>query len=124
MLLFVCVAIGILVSISIYLLLSSNLLRWLLGIVILSSSVNLIILIAGRLQSKSPPFIQADKVLLTHPVANPLPQALILTAIVIGFGLLIFALILIRQIWLSNDNVDSNNLTLAEPIYDFRMKNE
>lgn len=121
---FVCVSIGILFAVSVYLLLSRNLLRWLIGIVILSSGVNLIILISGRLQSKYPPFISAKHMLPTHAVANPLPQALILTAIVIGFGLLIFALMLVRQLWLSEGAVDSNQLKLAEPIYYFRKKNE
>lgn len=117
---FVCVSIGMLFSISVYLLLSRNLLRWLLGIVILSSCVNLIILISGRLSIHTPPFIKQGHILPIEPLANPLPQALILTAIVIGFGLLIFALILIRQLWLSKDSVDSNQLKLAEPIYYFR----
>jgi len=121
---FVCIAIGMLFSTSVYLLLSRNLLRWLLGIVILSSSVNLIILISGRLTVSKPPFIKAGHNLPIEALANPLPQALILTAIVIGFGLLIFALILIRQLWIAEDSVDSNELKLAESIYYFRKKNE
>ncbi len=73
--------------------------RWLFGIVILSSTINLVIFVAGRLYSQIPAFItpgvQAPNTLL----ANPLPQALILTAIVIGFGLLAFALVLVRKVW-------------------------
>jgi len=122
MAIFVSVSIGILFAISIYLLLSRNLLRWLLGTVILSSSVNLIILISGRLHTSNAAFIPANHVIALQEVANPLPQALILTAIVIGFGLLIFALTLIRQFWQIEDCVDSNRLKLAEPIYFFRKK--
>lgn len=114
---FICFAIGVLITISAYLLMSRNLLQWLLGIVILSSSVNLVILIAGRLTTIIPPFVPLHQLKPLSDVANPLPQALILTAIVIGFGLLVFALVLIRQIWQRAGQIDSNKLTLAEPIY-------
>ncbi|ASQ45749.1 NADH-quinone oxidoreductase subunit K [Legionella clemsonensis] len=112
---FFCSVIGILFAISIYLLLSRNLLRWLLGIAILSSSANLIILIAGRLTSDIPPFIEKNQLKPLLKVANPLPQALILTAIVIGFGLLVFTLVLIRKIWQQTGCVDSAMLQFAEP---------
>lgn len=114
MALFSCFVIGTLFTISIYLLLSPNLLRWLLGIALLSSSVNLLILIAGRMVSEVPPFIERGYLKPIQQVANPLPQALILTAIVIGFGLLVFALILVRKIWQRTGNVDSYLLHSSE----------
>jgi len=106
----VCITIGALFAISTYLLLSNNLLQWLLGIVILSSSVNLIILLAGRIGVMTPAFVPAGQLEPSVAVANPLPQAMILTAIVIGFGLMIFALILIRQIWKRTGSVHSSDM--------------
>ncbi len=86
-------ACGILMSLSIYLLLEPALIRRVFGLVLLGSTINLIILICGRLASKQPAFIQVSH----HDMANPLPQALILTAIVIGFGLLAFLCALLKR---------------------------
>ena len=110
-----CWMIGGLFAMSIYLLLSQQLIRWLFGIVILSSSTNFILLIVGRL-SQIPPFVLSEKTSSLASVANPLPQALILTAIVIGFGLLSFALVLVRKVWRQFKTLDSDKLRLAEPI--------
>lgn len=105
--------IGGLFAISIYLLLSHHLMRWLFGIVILSSSVNLFILVVGRL-SRFPPFISSNNNPPFTHLANPLPQALILTALVISFGLLTFALVLVRKIWELFGTVDSDQLHHSE----------
>jgi len=110
-----CWMIGGLFAISIYLLLSKQLLRWLFGIVILSSATTLLIFIAGRLNALSPPFIGIGKVASFAHLANPLSQALILTAIVIGFGLLAFSWVLLRKVWSKFNTLDSDQLRLAEP---------
>ena len=86
------VAIGIVVAASVYLFLSRDLLRILLGFILFGTGVNLAILLAGRVGPVQPPLI--DDRVLAAGAANPLPQALILTAIVIGFGLTAFALML------------------------------
>lgn len=110
-----CWVVGGLVAVSVYLILSRQLMRWLFGIVILSSTINLVIFIAGRLQTVNPPFIPANSLEPSQPVANPLPQALILTAIVIGFGLLAFTLVLVRKVWQGFKTLDTDKLRLAEP---------
>ncbi len=111
-----CWTAGGLVAISVYLMLSRQLMCWLFGIVILTSTVNLVIFIAGRLQTANPPFVPAHLLVPSQPVANPLPQALILTAIVISFGLLAFTLVLVRKVWQGFNTLDSDNLRLAEPV--------
>ena len=111
-----CSVVGALFAISIYLILSSNLLQWLLGIALLSSSVNLVILMAGRLSNLIPPFIPSKALTAIEGTANPLPQALILTAIIIGFGLLVFALVLVRQIWLRTGTTSSELLMSSETL--------
>lgn len=117
MTIFFCSAIGILFAISIYLFLSRNILRFVMGIAILTSSVNIFILMAGRITSFVPPFVQSAQIKPEESLANPLPQALILTAIVIGFGLLVFSLVLVRVLWQRIDSVDSNEFNYAERIY-------
>lgn len=86
------IACGLIVAVSIYLLLDTNLLRRVFGLILLGSDVNLILLICGRLHGHHPVFISGH---MGH-FANPLPQALILTAIVIGFGLLAFLCCLLK----------------------------
>lgn len=88
--------------------------RWLFGIVILSSTINLIIFVAGRLYSSQPAFISQENSAPTEAFANPLPQALILTAIVIGFGLLAFSLILVRKLWRTFSTTDSDVMGYPE----------
>lgn len=84
--------IGAMTGIAIYLMLSGHFIRFLFGIIIISNAVNLAIFSVGRLPSSNPPFIPEDALAPTTAVANALPQALILTAIVIGFGLLAYSL--------------------------------
>src|SRR5690606_37708324 len=91
-------AIGVVVATSVYLFLSRDLPRMLLGFVLLGNGVNLAILLAGRIGPMTPALITDGETLAAH-AANPLPQALILTAIVIGFGLTAFALMLALQAW-------------------------
>lgn len=109
----ICWLIGALITISIYLILSPQIMRWLFGIVILSSTINLVLFVAGRLYSQNPAFIP-DNGLVLDVLANPLPQALILTAIVIGFGLLAFALVLVRKVWRTFDTTNSDLLGYSE----------
>ncbi len=91
------ISIGVVVSASVYLFLSRDLLRVLMGFILLGTATNLAILLAGRIGSLQPPLVEAGADALAAGVANPLPQALILTAIVIGFGLTAFALVLVLK---------------------------
>ena len=85
---------GAMVAGSVFLMLSKNLVRFIFGLVLASNAVNLVIFAAGRLETSRPPLIPQDTAHTAVAVANSLPQALILTAIVIGFALLAFILIL------------------------------
>ena len=78
---------GLFLAASFYLLLSRALIRLLLGIALLGNGVNLLILTAGRLTRALPPIAPPGLAAPLPGAANPLPQALILTAIVIGFSL-------------------------------------
>ena len=110
----ICWLIGSLITISIYLMLSTQMMRWLFGIVILSSTINLVIFVAGRLYSPNPAFIPQGKQIPDTLLANPLSQALILTAIVIGFGLLAFALVLVRRVWRTFHTTDIDLIRYSE----------
>ena len=89
--------IGVLVAAAAYLLMARDLPRALLGFVLLGTAANLTIFVAGRIGTMVPPLVDAGAAALPAGAGNPLPQALVLTAIVIGFGLAAFALVLVMQ---------------------------
>ena len=106
---------GSLVAGGIYLLLSRHLVRILFGLVMLSNAVNLMIFTAGGLQHRQPPLIAADQDTIIAPVANALPQALILTAIVIGFALLTFMFVLFYRTYERLGTADTRLMREADP---------
>lgn len=85
--------VGGLVAVGVYLMLRPHLIQFLIGFLVLGNAANLLIFTAGRLGSQFPPLVQPSGTVL-EPIANPLPQALILTAIVIGFALAAFGIVL------------------------------
>ena len=75
-----------------------SLVKLIVGVILLGNGVNLLIFLLGRLEKGAPPIIAADaKSLVGEVYADPIPQALILTAIVISFGLQAFAIVLIKR---------------------------
>jgi multicomponent Na+:H+ antiporter subunit C len=91
------VLIGVLVAAGVYRMLGRHLLGYVLGLVLFSSGVNLVLFAAGRLTRLAPAFVPEGVSVPTEALSNALPQALILTAIVIGFGLLVFTLVLLLR---------------------------
>jgi len=84
----------ILIAISLYLILENALIKKLLGVVLLGSTINLVIFISGLSKGKLPVFWQQSVDLQQY--GNPLTQALILTAIVIGFSLFVLLTAVIK----------------------------
>lgn len=105
---------GGMVAGSVFLMLSKNLVRFIFGLVLASNAVNLLIFAAGRLNTSRPPLIPGKSTHATAMLANSLPQALILTAIVIGFALLAFIFILFLQTYETLGTVDTEAMTDAE----------
>lgn len=111
---FFIVAFGCMAAAAAYLLMSRNLLRMVLGLLLLSNAANLSIFIAGRLDSDVPPLIPAGQEVL-QASANPLPQALILTAIVISFALVAYTVVLFERAYHRLQTVDTESMRTAEP---------
>ena len=112
-----CWLVGILFATSVYLLLNKNLVRVLFGIMLIGTAINLLIFAAGRLTEAAPAFVHIVDGKTLHRVANALPQALILTAIVIGFGVVSFSLVLITKAWQELGSVDADRLDQAKKRY-------
>lgn len=109
------ILVGIFFSVAIYLMLSRHSIRMLLGIAILGNAVNLLLFTAGRLTRDVPPIIPAGMDTLPAGAANPLPQALILTAIVISFSFFCFLLVLIWRAFQELQTDDTDEMRTAEP---------
>ncbi len=105
-----CILTGLIVACAIYLMLDRNLIKYLFGLVLLSNAANLILFSAGRLTLNRPAFIRLGETLPPDQVANALPQAMILTAIVISFGLLAFSLVLAYRAYQEIGSVDMDEL--------------
>jgi len=99
---------GTLYAAGIYLMLRRRLAQLIIGLGLLSNGTNLLIFTAGGLTRAQPPVIPPDATHLAPPYADPVPQALVLTAIVIGFGLLAFSLVLAHRVHATTgtDDVD------------------
>jgi multisubunit Na+/H+ antiporter MnhC subunit len=98
--------IGLMFAAALYLMLSGTLVRFVFGFTIIGNAVNLLIFTAGRLHHVQPPLIAPDRTGLNHPVSNALPQALILTAIVIGFAMVTFLLVLLLRTYAHAGTLD------------------
>jgi multicomponent Na+:H+ antiporter subunit C len=107
--------VGLFVAVGVYLMLSRALVRMLLGVVVLGNGVNLLIFVAGRLTRAVPPIIPKGAAGPEAYFANPLPQALILTAIVIGFAIFAFFAVLALRTYESMDADNTDHMRLSEP---------
>lgn len=103
--------IGVLYASGIYMMLRRSMVKLLLGIILLGNGVNLLIFLLGRITKGKPPVIPADASMLTDLYADPVPQALILTAIVISFGVQAFAIVLLKRVYIliNSDDLDDLN---------------
>jgi multicomponent Na+:H+ antiporter subunit C len=91
------VVIGLLYTSGVYLMLRRNVVRLVFGLVLLGHAANLLIFTVGGLVRGRPPIVPENAVGLTPGVADPIPQALVLTAIVIGFAVVAFAAVLVHR---------------------------
>jgi multicomponent Na+:H+ antiporter subunit C len=111
----IAIVAGAMLAASFYLLMRRSLLRFVIGLILLSNGVNLVIFTMGRLTRAEPPVIPKGAKVPAEPFANPLPQALILTAIVISFGLLAFTLVLVSRHFAASQSIESDDIRRSEP---------
>jgi len=112
--------VGGLYAAGLYMLMRRSIVKLIIGLGLLGHAANLLIFTVGRLTRGRPPLVALGTTLPTEPFGDPLPQALILTAIVIGFGVQAFALVLIKRAYqtVGTDDLDGMKAT------DIDMQNE
>ncbi len=107
-------------SAGVYLTLCRDMLRCIIGISLLGAGTNLVVFGSGWTGGRAeatPPFVPDGATVLAG-AANPLPHALVLTAIVIGFALVCFSVVLVLTIVQQQGATDSDRLRDAEPPLD------
>lgn len=107
-------SVGTVVAAGIYMMLERHAVRVILGIALIAAAANMLIFLAGGVGSAVPPVVPYGETILTPHAANPLPQALVLTAIVIGFALISFAIVLAFRAYRTLGTLDTTEMTVAE----------
>ncbi len=100
---------------GLYMVLSRHIVRMILGLSLLTTAVNLMLFQAGRIRSTQPPLIQDGAERLGES-ADPVPQALVLTAIVIGFALTVILAALALRAWRGDRTLRSDELHSARDL--------
>lgn len=108
------ILIGVLYAAGVFLILRRSMVRLLLGIMLLGNATNLLIFLLGNLKKGKAPVIPANLKAFADVYADPIPQALILTAIVISFGLTAFAIVLLKRVYVLVDSDDLDDLNTPE----------
>lgn len=105
--------IGTLYAASIYLILRRSIVKLIIGLALLGQAANLLIFTAAGLTRANPPIVPDGAEAAVGPSADPLPQALILTAIVISFGVLAFTTVLVKRVYqtVGTDDLDDMKAT-------------
>lgn len=101
------ILVGVMVALAVYLILDKNLIRILFGFGLLNHATNLaLVSMSGSPVNKLAPIVKD----LQANYADPTPQALILTAIVIGFGVSVYMVVLIYKIFKTEDTLNMKEL--------------
>jgi len=105
--------VGGLYAAGLYCLLRRSIIKLVIGLSLLGHAANLLIFTVPGLTAGQPPLVPPRAATPPAPFADPVPQSLILTAIVIGFGVLAFALVLVHRVYqtVGTDDLDDMRST-------------
>lgn len=108
------ILVGILFTLGAYLLMQRTPARLILGLMLLGNGANLGVFVAGGLNPDRPPLVPAGAEAAPLEAADPVPQALVLTAIVIGFAVTSLAAALIWRTQRDHPDNDLDELQRTE----------
>jgi multicomponent Na+:H+ antiporter subunit C len=104
------IVVGALYAAGLYMMMRRSIVKIIIGLVLLGHAANLLIFTAGGLVRARSPLVPEGELVPVGPFADPLPQALILTAIVIGFAVVAFTVVLIHQVYRTIETDDLESL--------------
>ena len=108
------IVVGGLFAMGLYLMLRRSIVKLIFGLVLLSHAANLVIFTAAGLVRARPPLIPKGELVLGTAFADPVPQALILTAIVISFAVIAFAVVLVQRVYRTVGSGDVDELKATD----------
>ncbi len=108
------VVIGALYAAGLYMMMRRSIVKLVIGLSLLGYASSLLIFTVNGVTRGKPPLVPDGMIQPVEPFADPLPQALILTAIVIGFGVQAFALVLFKRTYQSTDTDDLDGIRSTE----------
>lgn len=114
------IVVGFMYAAGFYMLLRRSLMKVIVGLSIFTHGANLLLFTAGNVTRVGDgvqlPIVPEGSAALTGTYADPLPQALVLTAIVISFGIQAFAIVLVRRAYqaVGSDDLDAMRSTDTE----------
>ncbi len=108
------IVVGVLYAAGLYMMMRRSIVKLLIGLALLSHAANLLIFTSGGLTRYQAPIIDDSPREASQAMADPLPQALILTAIVISFGVLAFAVVLVHRVYQTVGTDDADNMTATD----------
>lgn len=112
------IIVGLLYAAGFYMLLNKGMTKMIIGIMVLGYASNLFIFVVARLTRGLPALIQPSDSVMMSEYADPIPQAFILTAIVIGFGIQAFAIVLLRQVYMKTGTANMDELDFTDKLED------
>lgn len=110
------VTVGVLFGTGLYMMMRRSIIKLIIGLALISHGANLLIFSATGLRQNTVPIVPVGSEGLVGNYTDPLPQALILTAIVIGFGVQAFALVLVERVYRLLNTYDMALMTSTDPL--------
>lgn len=107
------ILVGVLYTAAVYMLLRRSILKFIIGIIFFSNATNLLVFLAAGLVPGQPAFVESGSSSTGH-LADPLPQALVLTAVVIGFGIVVYLLAVKYRLFHETQTDDLDQLKPTE----------
>lgn len=111
--LILAILVGTLYTAGVYLLLRRSMLKFVIGVILISNATNLLVFMASEPVGGNPVFV-TEEATETAAMADPLPQALLLTAVVIGLGITAYTLALKYKFFESTGTYDLDVLEKTE----------
>ena len=107
------ILVGVLYTAGVYMLLRRSILKFIVGIIFFSNATNLLVFLAAGLVRGEPVFLKGGEESTFH-LADPLPQALVLTAVVIGLGIVVYLLAVKYRLFQETGTDDLDQLKPTE----------
>lgn len=104
------ITVGVLYAAAFYMLMRRSVVKLIIGLLLLSHATNLLIFSSGGLTRNATAIVPEGATAPEGAYADPLPQALILTAIVISFGVAAFSVVLVHRVHKETGSDDLDNM--------------